>query len=312
MAIKQVTIFGGSGFLGRYVVRRLAAKGIRLRVCCRQPKLAMHLKPMGDVGQISLEHCDLAVTRELGKFLQGSDAVVNLVGILYEGGRQTFRRLQAEAPGDIADAAKTVGIERMVQMSAIGAAPEGRAIYAQTKAEGERAVLAVLPGATILRPSVVFGAEDEFFNRFAKLTAVSPFLPLVGGGNTKFQPVYVDNVAEAVVRCLEDPGTAGKIYELGGPKTYSFREILEYLLVVLRKRRLLLPLPFGAARLQAWFLEWLPSPPLTRDQVTMLKSDNVVAEDALTLKDLGIEPTPLEAIVPAYLSTYARRKLTAA
>ena len=306
MRNQVVTVFGGSGFLGRYVVRRLAAEGARVRVVCRRPQLAMHLKPMGEVGQITLEGADLAGGATVEPLVDGSASVVNLIGILSEWGQQKFDVVQAEVPKRIATAAKAAGVERMVQMSAIGADAASQANYARTKAEGEAAVRAAFPEATILRPSVVFGAEDDFFNRFGKMAQFSPFLPLIDGGQTRFQPVYVDDVAQAVVTVLTTPGHAGQTYELGGPDVYTFRELLAYLLKVLNRKRMLLSLPSSVARIQARFLEWLPSPPLTRDQIELLKHDNVVAPGALTLADLGIKPTPLEVVVPDYVERYAR------
>lgn len=306
MRNQVVTVFGGSGFLGRYVVRRLAAEGARVRVVCRRPQLAMHLKPMGEVGQITLEGADLAGGATVEPLVHGSAYVVNLIGILSEWGQQKFDVVQAEVPKRIATAAKAAGVERMVQMSAIGADAASQANYARTKAEGEAAVRAAFPEATILRPSVVFGAEDDFFNRFGKMAQFSPFLPLIDGGQTRFQPVYVDDVAEAVVTVLTTPGHEGQTYELGGPDVYTFRELLAYLLKVLNRKRMLLSLPSSVARIQARFLEWLPSPPLTRDQIELLKHDNVVAPGALTLADLGIKPTPLEVVVPDYVERYAR------
>ncbi|MFW5680978.1 MAG: complex I NDUFA9 subunit family protein [Pseudomonadota bacterium] len=306
MRNQVVTVFGGSGFIGRYVVRRLAAEGARVRVVCRRPQLAMHLKPMGEVGQITLEGADLARGGAIEPLVAGADHVVNLIGILFEWGGQKFDTLQAQLPGRIASAAKAAGVQRLVQISAIGADATSQSDYARTKARGEQAVLAAFPEATILRPSIVFGPEDDFFNRFGQMTTISPFLPLIDGGHTRFQPVYVDDVAKAVMVALTEEGHAGKTYELGGPDIYSFKELLEYLLKELRKRRLLLPLPSKLARVQARFMEYLPKPPLTRDQIELLNHDNVVGIGASTLADLGIEPTPLEVIVPTYVKRYAR------
>jgi uncharacterized protein YbjT (DUF2867 family) len=308
MRNQVVTVFGGSGFLGRYVVRRLAAEGARVRVVCRRPQLAMHLKPMGEVGQITLERADLAGGAAIERLVAGSSHVVNLIGILFEWGGQKFEVLQAEVPGRVARAAKAAGVERLVHVSAIGADAASGAAYARTKAAGEEGVREGFPEATILRPSVVFGPEDDFFNRFAQMAGISPFLPLIDGGTTRFQPVYVDDVAHAVMVALTEPGHQGRTYELGGPNVYSFKELLEYLLHELNRKRLLLPLPSGLARFQARFMEYLPKPPLTRDQVELLKHDNVVAKDALTLADLGVEATPLEVVVPGYVQRYARHR----
>ena len=303
-----VTVFGGSGFLGRYVVRRLATEGARVRVICRHPHKAMHLKPMGEVGQITLERGDVTKRDDLAPFIEGSRYVVNLIGILFEKGDQRFDVIQAETPARIAAAAAAAGVERLVQLSAIGADPESPAAYGRTKAAGEAAVREAFPAATILRPSVVFGPEDDFFNRFGQMAQISPFLPLIDGGETRFQPVYVDDVARAVILGLTDKATAGQTYELGGPDVYTFRELLEYLLEVLHRRRLLLNLPANIASLQARVMEFLPKPPLTRDQIALLASDNVVSEGALGFAELGITPTPLEVIVPSYVERYAKRQ----
>jgi len=303
-----VTVFGGSGFLGRYVVRRLAYDGARVRVICRNPQRALHLKPMGEVGQITLERGDVARLDDLAPFVEGSRYVVNLIGILFEKGNQRFEAIQAETPARIADTATSAGVERLVQMSAIGANPDSPAEYGRTKAAGEKAVLAAFPDATILRPSVVFGPEDDFFNRFGRMVQLSPFLPLIDGGETRFQPVYVDDVAQAVMHGLKDKTTKGQIYELGGPDIYTFRELLEYLLNVLHRRRLLVTLPANIAQVQARFMEYLPKPPLTRDQIKLLAEDNVVSAGAKTFADFGIEPTPLEVIVPNYVQRYAKRQ----
>jgi NADH dehydrogenase len=236
--------------------------------------------------------------------LSSADAAINLVGILFEGGRQRFEAVHAEGAKTIATAAAEAGVTSLVQVSSIGAGAEAAASYARTKGEGEAAVRAAFPEAVILRPSILFGPEDDFFNRFAEMARFSPALPLIGGGRTRFQPVYVGDVAQAVVQVLTDPACRGKLYELGGPRIYSFRELMELLLKVIGRKRALVALPFGLARLQARLLELLPKPPLTRDQVTQLRHDNVVSPGALTLKDLGIEATALEAVIPSYLERY--------
>jgi NADH dehydrogenase len=306
-----VTVFGGSGFLGRYVVRRLANEGARVRVICRHPQRAMHLKPMGHVGQITIERGDVAKQDDLAIFIEGSRHVVNLVGILFEKGDQRFEVIQAQTPARIAASAAAAGVERLVQLSAIGADADSPAAYGRTKAAGEAAVREAFPAATILRPSVLFGPEDDFFNRFGQMAQISPFLPLIDGGETRFQPVYVDDVARAVIAGLDDKETGGKTYELGGPDVYTFRELMEYLLGVLHRRRLLLNLPGNIAAIQARFMEMLPKPPLTRDQIALMASDNVVSEGALGLADLGITPTPLEVVVPSYVQRYAKRQARA-
>jgi NADH dehydrogenase len=299
-----VTVFGGSGFIGRYVVQRLARDGWTVRVAVRHPARAKFLKPLGDIGQITPLCVPLQDAAAVATSLAGADAAINLVGILFEAGRQRFQAVQAEGAGAIARAAAEAGVKSLVHVSSIGADPAAASVYARTKGEGEAAVLAAFPEATILRPSVLFGPEDDFFNRFAEMSRFAPALPLVGGGRTRFQPVYVGDVATAVMTALDEPACRGKVYELGGPKVYSFRELLEIMLKVIGRRRALVNLPFGIASLQAAFMELLPVPPLTRDQVALLRHDNVVAPGALTFKDLGIEPTALEAIIPSYLERY--------
>lgn len=305
MRDKVVTVFGGAGFIGRHLVRRLAARGAVIRVPTRLPEAAVHLLPMGDVGQIVLARFadDEATIRRL---LEGAWAVVNLVGILFERRAGDFMRVHAKLPETIAGAAAELGVARMVHVSAIGADPASPSLYAQSKAAGEAAVRANFPRAVILRPSIVFGPEDSFFNRFAAMARIAPALPLVGGGATRFQPVYVGDVADAAVAALERPELDGNIFELGGPKVYTFKELLAYTLKVTGRRRLLVPLPFAIARLLARVLELLPTPPLTRDQVSLLERDNVVTPGMPGLEALGIAPTPLEAVVPGYLRIYAR------
>ncbi len=323
---RLVTLFGGTGFIGRHLVQRLAQAGARLRVVARDPEAGMFLKPLGDPGQIVLAHGDLLDRESVAAAADGADVVVNLVGILYESRRQSFTAVHVDGARCVDEAARAAGAARLVQLSAIGASPQSPALYGRTKAAGEAAVREAFPGATILRPSVVFGAEDAFFNRFAMLARLSPVLPLIGGdvfderlfaglafrghrfgaGTTRFQPVYVGDVAEAIMAVLDRPETAGNDYELGGPQVYSFREVLEIVLRESGRRRLLVPLPFWVANCQAWFLERLPKPLLTRDQVKLLARDNVVAEGALGLADLGVTPNAVEAVVPAYLGRYRR------
>jgi uncharacterized protein YbjT (DUF2867 family) len=308
---RLVTVFGGSGFVGRHVVRALAKRGWRVRAAVRRPDLAGHLQPMGTVGQVMAVQANLRYPDSVARAVEGADAVVNLVGILYETGRQSFDAVQSEGPRAIARAAAKAGISNVVQMSAIGADATSPASYAQTKAAGEQAVLAEVPSASIMRPSIVFGPEDNFFNQFAGLARMLPALPLIGGGHTKFQPVFVGDVAEAVARALDGQARPGAAYELGGPRVWSFREILEYILKETQRRRALVPLPFPIAELQGRFFELLPMKPLlTRDQVLMLKTDNVVSDAAkaagLTLEGLGITPDSVEAIVPSYLYRFRK------
>jgi uncharacterized protein YbjT (DUF2867 family) len=308
---RLVTVFGGSGFIGRHVVRALAKRGWRVRPAVRRPDLAGHLQPMGGVGQIMPVQANLRYPDSVMRAVDGADAVVNLVGILYQTGRQSFDAVQAEGPRAIARAAARAGISSMVQMSAIGADASGAAAYARTKAAGEAAVLAEVPASVILRPSIVFGPEDNFFNQFASLARLLPALPLIGGGETRFQPVFVGDVAEAVALALEGKAKPGTIYELGGPAVKTFREILEYILKETGRSRPLVPLPFALAELQGRLLELLPMKPLlTRDQVLMLRSDNVVSAAAVaegrTLEGLGVTPESIEAVVPSYLYRFRK------
>lgn len=307
MAARLITVFGGSGFIGRYLVQRLARRGWQIRVAVRHPAQALFLKPLGDVGQITPVPASLRHEGSIRAAVAGSDAVVNLVGILYQRGRQGFAEIHAEGARRVAEAARAAGAERLVQMSALGADPSSPSDYARSKAAGEAAAAAAFPGASIVRPSVVFGPEDGFFNRFAALARYSPVLPLIGGGYTRFQPVYVGDVADALLRIVEDPACAGRTYELGGPQVYSFRELMELTLETTCRDRWLIPVPFWLAGLQAAFLGLLPSPPLTRDQVRLLQRDNVVSPGAPGLAELGIAPTAAEVIIPTYLDIYRRR-----
>jgi NADH dehydrogenase len=260
----------------------------------------------GLVGQIAAVNVTIDDEQVLPAFLAGSHAVVNCVGILAKSGRQTFERVHYLGPARLARMAREAGVERLVHISAIGADPRSRSAYARSKAQGEAAVRDAFPTATILRPSIVFGPEDQFFNRFAAMAMISPMLPLIGSGRTRFQPVYVGDVADAVLKCIEEPAAAGRTYELGGPKIYNFRELVELLLGEIRRKRLLIDVPFGVAEFQARLMSVLPSPPLTPDQVELLRSDNVVSSGALTLATLGITPTAVEAILPTYLDRFRR------
>jgi uncharacterized protein YbjT (DUF2867 family) len=297
------TVFGGSGFIGRYVVKRLAALGYVTRIAVRDTESAMFLRPMGRVGQIVPMFTSLAHEATVAQAVEGADLVVNLVGILAERRSGDFTRLQAEGAGRIASLATAAGVRRMVQMSAIGADPASQSVYARTKAEGEAAVRAAMPTATVLRPSLVFGAEDKFFNRFAALAQVAPFMPVIAG-DTRMQPVYVGDVADAVVAGLTGLDTAGKTYELGGPRIWTFREILAFILHETRRNRRLVNIPMGLARFQASIAEKLPTKPFTRDQLLLLSRGNIVSPGALGLSDLGIAATPVELIVPDYLERY--------
>ena len=305
MRNRRTAVLGGSGFIGRYVVQRLAARGDVIAVGCRHAEEAKFLMPLGDVGQIAALSITIDDEEVLPAFLAGGEALVNCVGILRESGAQSFERVHHLGPARLARLAREAGVGRFVHISAIGADPRSPSAYGRTKAAGEAAVRDAFPTATILRPSVVFGPEDQFFNRFAAIAMISPVLPVIGGG-TRFQPVYVGDVADAVLKCLEDPATAGRTYELGGPRSYTMRELLELLLAEIRRKRLLVDLPFGLAELQARLMSILPNPPLTPDQVQLLRRDNVVSSGALTLATLGIPATAVEGILPIYLDRFRR------
>lgn len=315
-AADLVVVFGGSGFIGKQVVRALAKRGYRVRIAMRRPHLGHELRVMGDVGQIQLVQANVRFAQSIDAALEDADAVVNLVAVMHESGKQNFESLHVEAAQAIAKAAAKRSIKRIVHFSALGAAPKG-ARYARSKYRGERAVLEAAPTATILRPSIVFGPEDNFFNRFAAMAQTlsafpPPFnaLPSIGGGRTQFQPVFVGDVADAVVAALSKPEAQGRVYELGGPNTYTFKQLLDYVRTEADRRVWLAPLPFFIAHPLGLVLNWLfklipfADPPLTGDQVTLLKRDNVVGADksALTIQDLGITSLEsVEAIVPAYL-----------
>ncbi|MBV9993910.1 MAG: complex I NDUFA9 subunit family protein [Caulobacteraceae bacterium] len=305
-----VTIFGGSGFIGRQTVRALAKKGWRLRVAVRRPWEAYRLRLLGDVGQIEIVQANVRSPASVERAMEGAEACVNAVGVLFESGRQKFQSLHAMGARNLAEAAARAGVGAFVQISALGADPNSPSKYARTKAAGEASVREAAPAATILRPSVVFGPEDDFFNRFATLATLSPALPLIGGGHTRFQPVFVGDVAAAVREALSNPATAGRTYELGGPTVYSFRELMELTCKEIGRPRLLMPVPWAIARLigaagdlAAGF--GLP-PPLTGDQVALLRADNVVAPGASGLADLGLAPTALEPIIPTYLYRFRK------
>ena len=300
-----VTVFGGSGFVGRNVVRALAKRDYRIRVAVRRPELAGYLQPMGRVGQIHTVQANIRHQGSVEAAIRDAHVVVNLVGVLAESGAQTFEAVQAEGAATIATAAAAAGAQ-MVHVSAIGADEKSESAYARSKAAGEKAVLAAVPSATIMRPSVVFGPEDQFTNRFAALARISPFLPLIGGGATKMQPVYVGDVANAVADAVDGRAKAGAVYELGGPEILSMREIMTAILEITDRDRMLVSLPFGLAKLQSYFLQFAPGAlKLTPDQVELLRHDNVVSQAAkdagLTLEGLGITPDSLEAIAPQYL-----------
>jgi NADH dehydrogenase len=301
---KLITVFGGSGFVGRHLVRALAKRHYRLRVAVRRPDLAGHLQPLGRVGQIHAVQANVRYPRSVEAAARDADVVVNLTGILFERGRQRFDTVQGFGAEQVSLAAAAHGA-RMIHVSAIGADEHSASRYARSKAMGEQAVLAAMPAATVFRPSIVFGPEDDFFNRFASMARFLPALPLIGGGTTRFQPVFVGDVAEAIARAVDGNAKPGATYELGGPEVRTFKQLIEYVLAVTERKRLLMPLPFPLAKLQATFLQYLPKPPLTPDQVELLKSDNVVSDAAMregrTLKGLGIDATGMETVVPTYL-----------
>lgn len=300
-AARVATVFGGSGFIGRYIVQRLARDGWTVRVAGRDTEKAARLKPLGVVGQIAPMLANIRDDRSVAAAVEGADAVINLVGILFESGKNKFGAVQAEGAGRIARAAAASGVQHMIHVSAIGADPQSEAEYAKSKAAGEQAVFDAFAEAVILRPSIVFGPEDDFFNQFAAMARLAPSLPLIGGGKTRFQPVYVDDVAAAAMAAIARPDARGRVFELGGPRTYSFKDLMEHVLAVTGRKRALLPIPFGAATMMGAAGELLPKPFLTRDQVKLLKTDNVVADDAATLADLGVTPQSVEAITPSYL-----------
>ena len=304
MATRMVaTVFGGSGFIGRYVVARLAHKGFVVRVAVRDPEAALFLKTAGAVGQIVPLYAPLPNPSEIGSAVNGASLVINLAGILTERRSGDFQRIHTEGAATIARLAAEAGVERLVHVSAIGADPASASRYGASKGAGEQMVRAAFPEATILRPSIVFGPEDHFFNRFAALARLSPVMPVIAGA-TRMQPVYVGDVADAIMAALAANEPTGRLYELGGPQVWSFHDILAYVLQQTSRRRLLMRVPMWLARLQANILERLPGKLLTSDQLVMLARDNIVADGAAGLTDLGIIPTPVELVVPGYLQRF--------
>lgn len=307
---KLVTIYGGSGFVGRYIARRMAKEGWRVRVAVRRPNEALFVKPYGVVGQVEPVACNIRDDASVRAAMRGADAVVNCIGILNRSGKNSFEAVQAEGAGRIARIASEEGVARLVHLSAIGADADSPSVYQQTKAAGEKAVLAAFPGAVILRPSIIFGNEDGFFNRFAAMTRFGPVLPVVGAG-TRFQPVYVDDVAQAAVKGIKAEAAPG-IYELGGPDVATFRDLMRQMLQVIRRRRLIVNVPFFAASIMGGVFDLLQAVTLglfhngliTRDQVRNLRADNVVSPGAKGLADLGITPTAMGPVLPEYLWRY--------
>ncbi|MDC1382591.1 complex I NDUFA9 subunit family protein [Candidatus Puniceispirillum sp.] len=308
--INTVTVIGGSGFVGRSVVARLASEGRRVIVLCRNSERAKYLKPMGNVGQITIVAGNVLDEEVLGSVIGPADAVVNLIGILAEGRNQRFNQLQGELPGRIGALAKLNDVNSVVHLSAIGADDASPSLYAKSKAAGEIALANAYPDAVILRPSIVFGPRDDFFNRFASMAMLAPALPLPGGGKIKMQPVYVEDVVSAIMVGLEVTkgkrlkSPRGKLYELGGPDIYSFRQLMELVLLYIERRRFLLPIPFAALSCGALIAGMLPNPPITVDQVRLLKCDNVVGKEALKFSDLNINPTCADVVLPTYLDRY--------
>lgn len=304
MATRRVaTVFGGSGFIGRYVVKRLAQLGYIVRVPSRFPEDALFLKTMGTVGQIVPLYASITSEGTVHRAVEAADVVVNLVGVLTESATASFQAIHTEGAERIARLSAASNVGRLIQISAIGADPDSPSRYASTKGRAEHAVRAAFPGVVILRPSLVFGLEDKFFNRFAEIARLSPFMPVISG-DTKMQPVFVGDVADAVMVAVASPETQDKIFELGGPRVWTFREILAFILKATRRKKPLVDIPMGLARIQALILQHVPGKPLTPDQLLMLSRDNVVFEGALGLPDLGIIPTPVELVVPAYLTRF--------
>jgi len=331
MSKRIVTVFGGSGFLGRHVISKLARQDVSIRVAVRRPEFAGFLCPMGSVGQVTLMQANVRDFGSVTRAIEGADAVVNLAGILCERGQQIFSEVHATAAGRIARAASEAGVKRLIHVSAIGAKEEANSAYARSKAAGETALREAYPAATILRPGVMFGTEDDFFNKFGALARISPVLPLffairqmpkfhmeglymvpeIEAGTTRMQPVFVSDVADAITGILDDSAedSAGKTYELGGPNVYSFRELMELIAKETQYKRLLVPVPYFAADMMGFFMQFMPEPMFTADQAKMLRADNVVAEHALKLGDLGIAATPAEMILPTYMHRFRRARM---
>ncbi|MGB7285858.1 MAG: complex I NDUFA9 subunit family protein [Salaquimonas sp.] len=301
---RVVTVFGGSGFVGRHVVRALAKRGYRVVVAVRRPDLAGHLQPLGDLGQIKAIQANIRVRWSIDRAVKGADAVINLVGTFDKGGKNNFNAVQVFGARAIAEAARQEGAQ-LIHMSAIGADVESNAGYSRSKGEGEKAALSVIKNAIVFRPSVVFGPEDDFFNRFAQMAKFSPFLPLIGGGHSKFQPVYVGDVAEAVALAVDGKLKGGKIYELGGPKVATFKQCLDIMQKITYQKRGYISLPWFLAKTMGKLTGWLPGAPVTLDQVKMLEKDTIVSDEAIrqkrTLEGMGINPSNMETILPSYL-----------
>ena len=298
---KIIAIFGAGGFLGKHLMRQLTKLDYRIKVATRNPFQKGYLKPLGNPGQIELLKTNIFNSEDVKQVLKNCDFVINLVGILYETKKQKFNQIHSKFPYLLCNLCNEQGIKNLVHISALGVKEKHNSLYMQSKLEGEKNIQDTFKPSVILRPSVVFGPEDKFFNTFASLAQFSPVLPLVGGGKTKFAPIYVGDVAKAIVKALELNNSEPKIYELGGPENYSFKELMEILLTEIKKKRFLIPIPFGFAKFQSYFLQMLPNPLLTPDQVELLKYHNIVSGDHPTLKDLGITGTPIQSILSKYI-----------
>ena len=298
---KIIAIFGGGGFLGKHLMRQLTKLDYRVKVATRNPYLKGYLKPLGNPGQIELFKTNIFDSNDVKKVLKDCDSVINLVGILYETRKQKFNQIHAKFPYMLANLSNEFGIRNLVHVSALGVKEKSVSKYMQSKLEGEKNIQEIFKSSVILRPSVCFGPEDKFFNTFASIAQFSPFLPLIGGGKTKFEPIYVGDVGKAIVKALELNNLEPKIYELGGPESYSFKELMEILLKEIKKKRFLLPIPFGVAKFQSYFLQMFPKPILTADQIELLKQNNIISGKFPLLKDLGISGTPIQSILPKYI-----------
>ena len=301
MKQKIATIFGASGFIGRHLIRRLTKKDFRIVAATRSPYLHGYLKPLGNPGQIDLEKVNISDEENLRTLVKNSDVVINLIGILYETKKQKFEDIHAKFPDLLSKLCNKLNIEKLVHVSALGINETVGSQYMQSKLKGEKNILNNFNHSVILRPSIIFGPEDKFFNQFASLAEFFPFLPLIGGGLTYFQPIYVGDIAKSIVAVLEKEKINNNIYELGGPQTFTFKELMEILLKQIKKKRFLVPIPFSFAKFQAKILQLLPKPLLTTDQVEMLKYDNIVTNKYPTLKDLKINPKTIESVLPSYI-----------
>ena len=301
MNAKIATIFGGSGFVGRHLIRRLTKKDYRIIVATRSPYLSGFLKPLGGPGQIELIKTNIFDYENVKSILEKSNIVINLIGALHENRKQKFKDLHEKFPNFLSKICNDLNIEKFIHVSALGVKENHTSKYMQSKFRGEKNIQDNFKLSTILRPSIIFGPEDKFFNTFASFSQFSPMLPLIGNGATRFEPIYVGDVAEAIVRSLTNNQSQKKIYELGGPSVYSFKELMEILLKEIKKKRILIPIPFSLAKINSYFLQLMPKPLLTPDQVELLKYDNIVTGENLTLKDLGISGTPIQSVLPKYI-----------